>query len=156
LNTPWTKETNSLIESSRASWKKSPTRTIQARKIAERKTTTLATGSAVAGYQVEVSPTSLPLSSLKSWHRSSTLQLLSQSTGGRRKRHLYFVDESSLATRRGNEFLHRLHDRDRVIFVANPAAPGGGSSRPLAMQKQDANGKVDEIIGRKIRAQGSG
>jgi ATP-dependent exoDNAse (exonuclease V) alpha subunit len=83
------------------------------------------------GYEVEgFAPTSRAAKQLQeAGIRAETLQhLLAQGQridGGISR--LYFVDESSLAsTKQVNQFLRRLHDFDRVIFVGDTRQHQGG------------------------------
>jgi ATP-dependent exoDNAse (exonuclease V) alpha subunit len=76
------------------------------------------------GYRVKgLAPTSRAAQQLEeAGIRSSTLQrhLARSHAANDGGRHLYVVDESSLAsTRQVNEFLHRLQGGDRVIFVGD-------------------------------------
>jgi len=108
------------------------------------------------GYQVEgFAPTSRAAHQLEdaSIH-SSTLQhhlAKSQTDGG--GRHLYVVDESSLAsTRQVNDFLHRLQERDRVIFVGDTRQHQGVEAGRPFQQLQEAGMRtahLDEIIRQK-------
>jgi len=68
-------------------------------------------------------------------------------------RHLYIVDESSLAsTRQVNEFLRKLKEQDRVIFVGDTRQHHGVEARRPFQQLQEAGmhrAHLDKIIRQK-------
>ena len=108
------------------------------------------------GYQVEGSaPTSRAAQQLEeAGIHSSTLQHhLARSQRDDGQRHLYIVDESSLAsTRQVNEFLHRLQEQDRVIFVGDTHQHQGVEAGRPFQQLQEAGmhtEHLDEIIRQK-------
>lgn len=106
------------------------------------------------GYQVEgLAPTSRATQQLEdAGIRSDTLQhYLAQShTNDKHERHLYVVDESSLAsTRQVNDFLNRLGKNDRVIFVGDTRQHQGVEAGRPFQQFQEAGmqtAHLDEII----------
>ncbi len=106
------------------------------------------------GYQVEgFAPTSRATQQLEdAGIRSTTLQhhLAQGYKAEDSERHLYFVDESSLAsTKQVNEFLHRLHEYDRVIFVGDTRQHQGVEAGRPFEQLQEAGMKtsrLEEII----------
>jgi conjugative relaxase-like TrwC/TraI family protein len=67
--------------------------------------------------------------------------------------HLYVLDESSLAsTRQVNDFLHRLHENDRVIFVGDTRQHQGVEAGRPFQQLQEAGMltvQLDEIVRQK-------
>jgi conjugative relaxase-like TrwC/TraI family protein len=67
--------------------------------------------------------------------------------------HLYVLDESSLAsTRQANDFLHRLHENDRVIFVGDTRQHQGVDAGRPFQQLQEAGmltAQLDEIVRQK-------
>jgi len=69
------------------------------------------------------------------------------------QKHLYIVDESSLAsTRQVNEFLHQLQEGDRVIFVGDSRQHQGVEAGRPFQQLQDAGlrtAHLDEIVRQK-------
>jgi len=87
--------------------------------------------------------------------RASTLQHHLARSGGNSsgERHLYIIDESSLAsTRQMNEFLRRLHQDDRVIFVGDTRQHQGVEAGRPFQQLQEAGmhtAHLDEIIRQK-------
>jgi conjugative relaxase-like TrwC/TraI family protein len=108
------------------------------------------------GYQVEgLAPTSRAAQQLEdAGIHSSTLQhhlARSHTDGG--GRHLYVVDESSLAsTRQVNDFLHRLQEQDRVIFVGDTRQHQGVEAGRPFQQLQEGGmqtAHLDEIIRQK-------
>jgi ATP-dependent exoDNAse (exonuclease V) alpha subunit len=108
------------------------------------------------GYQVEgLAPTSRAAQQLEgAGIQSSTLQgHLARSDRNDGDRHLYIVDESSLAsTRQVNEFLRRLEERDRVIFVGDTRQHQGVEAGRPFQQLQEAGmhtANLDEIIRQK-------
>ncbi len=112
------------------------------------------------GYKVEgFAPTSRAAQQLgDAGIHSSTLQhhLARSHTDGSGERHLYVVDESSLATtRQVNEFLHRLQEQDRVIFVGDTRQHQGVEAGRPFQQLQEAGmhtAHLDEIIRQKDAA----
>jgi len=78
---------------------------------------------------------------------------LAQSHRDRGMRHLYIVDESSLAsTRQINEFMRRLEEQDRVIFVGDTHQHQGVEAGRPFQQLQEAGmhtAHLDEIIRQK-------
>ena len=68
-------------------------------------------------------------------------------------RHLYVLDESSLAsTRQVNDFLHRLHDNDRVLFVGDTRQHQGVEAGRPFQQLQETGmltAQLDEIVRQK-------
>ena len=108
------------------------------------------------GYQVEgLAPTSRAAHQLEeAGIHSSTLQRhLARSHRDDGDRHLYIVDESSLAsTRQVNEFLRRLEEQDRVIFVGDTRQHQGVEAGRPFQQLQEAGmhtAHLDEIIRQK-------
>ena len=108
------------------------------------------------GYQVEgLAPTSRAAQQLEeSGIGSSTLQHhLARSHRDDGERHLYIVDESSLAsTRQVNEFVHRLKEQDRVILVGDTRQHQGVEAGRPFQQLQEAGmhtAHLDEIIRQK-------
>jgi ATP-dependent exoDNAse (exonuclease V) alpha subunit len=108
------------------------------------------------GYRVEgLAPTSRAAQQLGlAGIPSSTLQgHLARSHRQDRDRHLYVVDESSLAsTRQVNEFLRRLEEQDRVIFVGDTRQHQGVEAGRPFQQLQEAGMQtayLDEIIRQK-------
>jgi ATP-dependent exoDNAse (exonuclease V) alpha subunit len=108
------------------------------------------------GYQVEgLAPTSRAAHQLEeAGIRSVTLQRhLTQSRHSDGERHLYIVDESSLAsTRQVNEFMRRLDERDRVIFVGDTRQHQGVEAGRPFQQLQEAGmhtAHLDQIIRQK-------
>ncbi|MGH9401998.1 MAG: AAA family ATPase, partial [Terriglobia bacterium] len=109
------------------------------------------------GYRVEgFAPTSRAAQQLEdSGIRSSTLQhyLAKGQTADDGQRRLYFVDESSLAsTKQVNEFLRRLHEYDRVIFVGDTRQHQGvEAGRPFEQLQESGmhTARLDEIIRQK-------
>ncbi len=108
------------------------------------------------GYQVEgLAPTSRAVQELEeAGIHSSTLQRhLPGWHRGHVERHLYIVDESSLAsTRQVNEFLRRLEEQDRVIFVGDTRQHQGVEAGRPFQQLQEAGmhtARLDEIIRQK-------
>jgi conjugative relaxase-like TrwC/TraI family protein len=108
------------------------------------------------GYQVEgLAPTSRAAQQLEeAGIHSSTLQgHLARSHRNDGDRHLYIVDESSLAsTRQVNEFLRRLEEQDRVIFVGDTRQHQGVEAGRPFQQLQEAGmqtAHLDEIIRQK-------
>ena len=84
-----------------------------------------------AGYTVEgFAPTSRAAYQLdEAGIRSTTLQhhLAQKEHAGVGGKHLYFVDESSLAsTQQVHDFFQRLNENDRVVFVGDPRQPRSG------------------------------
>ena len=124
------------------------------------KTTSLAALRQVAeqqGYQVEgLAPTSRAAQQLEeAGIDAHTLQ--HHLAGGQKaddgQRRLYFVDESSLAsTKQVNEFLTRLHARDRVIFVGDTRQHQGVEAGKPFEQLQEAGmhtAQLDQIVRQK-------
>jgi len=108
------------------------------------------------GYQVEgLAPTSRAAHQLgEAGIHSNTLQRhLAQSCHEHGERHLYIVDESSLAsTRQVNEFMRRLEEHDRVIFVGDTRQHQGVEAGRPFQQLQEAGmhtAHLDEIIRQK-------
>jgi conjugative relaxase-like TrwC/TraI family protein len=108
------------------------------------------------GYQVEgLAPTSRAVHQLEeAGIQSVTLQRhLTQSRNDDGERHLYIVDESSLAsTRQVNEFMRRLEEHDRVIFVGDTRQHQGVEAGRPFQQLQEAGmhtAHLDEIIRQK-------
>ena len=108
------------------------------------------------GYQVEgLAPTSRAAHQLEeAGIHSVTLQRhLTQSRHDDGERHLYIVDESSLAsTRQINEFVRRLEEHDRVIFVGDTRQHQGVEAGRPFQQLQEAGmhtAHLDEIIRQK-------
>ncbi len=106
------------------------------------------------GYEVEgFAPTSRAAQQLETAGiRSKTLQKFlaqgEQLDGGIRR--LYFVDESSLASsKQVNEFLRRLHDFDRVVFVGDTRQHQGVEAGQPFEQLQNVGmqtARLDHII----------
>jgi conjugative relaxase-like TrwC/TraI family protein len=108
------------------------------------------------GYQVEgLAPTSRAAHQLEEpGIHSSTLQRhLAGPHRDHAERHVYIVDESSLAsTRQVNEFLRRLEGKDRVIFVGDTRQHQGVEAGRPFQQLQEAGmhtAHLDEIIRQK-------
>jgi conjugative relaxase-like TrwC/TraI family protein len=108
------------------------------------------------GYQVEgLAPTSRATHQLEEADiKSHTLQhYLAQSRHSGAERHLYIVDESSLAsTRQVNEFMRRLEEHDRVLFVGDTRQHQGVEAGRPFQQLQEAGmhtAHLDEIIRQK-------
>ena len=108
------------------------------------------------GYQVKgLAPTSRAAHQLEEpGIHSSTLQRhLAGSHRDHAERHLYIVDESSLAsTRQINEFVHKLQEQDRVIFVGDTRQHQGVEAGRPFEQLQEAGmhtAHLDEIIRQK-------
>jgi ATP-dependent exoDNAse (exonuclease V) alpha subunit len=108
------------------------------------------------GYQVEgLAPTSRAAHQLEeAGIHSSTLQRhLAHPHQEHGERHLYIMDESSLAsTRQINEFVHRLQEQDRVIFVGDTRQHQGVEAGRPFQQLQEAGmhtAHLDEIIRQK-------
>ena len=109
------------------------------------------------GYQVDgLAPTSRAAQQLEdAGIRSNTLQyhLARSHANSSGQRHLYVVDESSLAsTRQVNDFLHRLHDQDRVLLVGDTRQHQGVEAGRPFQQLQEAGmhtARLDEIIRQK-------
>jgi conjugative relaxase-like TrwC/TraI family protein len=108
------------------------------------------------GYRVEgLAPTSRAAQQLEeAGINSATLQHhLARSHRDHGERHLYIVDESSLAsTRQINEFMHRLQEQDRVIFVGDTHQHQGVEAGRPFQQLQEAGmhtALLDEIIRQK-------
>ncbi len=106
------------------------------------------------GYQVEgLAPTSRAAQQLEeAGIHSDTLQhhLARSRTSDSEHRQLYVVDESSLAsTRQVNDFLNRLNQHDRVIFVGDARQHQGVEAGRPFQQFQEAGmqtAQLDEII----------
>jgi conjugative relaxase-like TrwC/TraI family protein len=124
------------------------------------KTTSLAAVREAAerqGYRAEgLAPTSRAAQQLgEAGIGSRTLQshLASGQKADDGQRHLYFVDESSLAsTRQVNEFLTRLNHRDRVIFVGDTRQHQGVEAGKPFEQLQQAGmhtAQLDQIVRQK-------
>ena len=126
------------------------------------KTTSLAAIRAAAereGYTVEgFAPTSRAAQKLEeSGVKSSTLQHhLAHSDNGEARaegRHLYIVDEASLAsTKQVNEFLHRLDSQDRVLLVGDTRQHEAVEAGRPYQQLQEAGmqtARLDEIVRQK-------
>lgn len=125
------------------------------------KTTTLAivrTAAESQGYSVEgLAPTSRAARQLgEAGVESGTLQgFLSRGTDreASEKKHLYFVDESSLAsTNQIREFLNRLGPQDRVLLIGDTRQHQGvEAGRPFEQLQQAGmqTAKLDEIIRQK-------
>jgi conjugative relaxase-like TrwC/TraI family protein len=108
------------------------------------------------GYQVAgLAPTSRAAQQLEeAGIHSSTLQgYLARAHRNDGDRHLYIVDESSLAsTRQVNKFLRRLEEQDRVIFVGDTRQHQGVEAGRPFQQLQEAGmqtAHLDEIIRQK-------
>jgi conjugative relaxase-like TrwC/TraI family protein len=108
------------------------------------------------GYQVEgLAPTSRAAQQLEeAGIHSGTLQgYLARSHRDDGDRHLYIVDESSLAsTRQVSEFLRKLQEQDRVIFVGDTHQHQGVEAGRPFQQLQEAGMRtahLDEIIRQK-------
>jgi conjugative relaxase-like TrwC/TraI family protein len=108
------------------------------------------------GYHVEgLAPTSRAAHQLEeAGIHSITLQRhLAHAHRDHGERHLYVVDESSLAsTRQVNAFLHRLKEQDRVIFVGDTRQHQGVEAGLPFQQLQEAGMRtahLDEIIRQK-------
>jgi ATP-dependent exoDNAse (exonuclease V) alpha subunit len=109
------------------------------------------------GYQVEgLAPTSRAAQQLEdAGIASCTLQhhLARSSRSQRSQKHLYIVDESSLAsTRQVKEFLHRLEERDRVLFVGDSRQHQSVEAGRPFQQLQEAGlhtAHLDEIVRQK-------
>jgi conjugative relaxase-like TrwC/TraI family protein len=108
------------------------------------------------GFQVEgLAPTSRAAQQLEeAGIQSSTLQgHLARSHRDDGDRHLFIVDESSLAsTRQINDFLRRLEEQDRVIFVGDTRQHEGVEAGRPFQQLQEAGmqtAHLDEIIRQK-------
>jgi conjugative relaxase-like TrwC/TraI family protein len=111
------------------------------------------------GYQVEgLAPTSRAAHQLEeAGIHSITLQ---RHLAGRHRdhgdRHLYIADESSLAsTRQINEFMRRLEEQDRVLFVGDTRQHQGVEAGRPFQQLQEARmhtAHLDEIIRQKDSA----
>ena len=108
------------------------------------------------GYQVEgLAPTSRAVHQLEeAGIHSVTLQgHLAGSHREHSERHLYILDESSLAsTRQINQFVHRLQEQDRVIFVGDTRQHQGVEAGRPFQQLQEAGmhtAHLDEIIRQK-------
>ena len=108
------------------------------------------------GYQVEgLAPTSRAAHQLEeAGIHSVTLQRhLAASRRDHGERHLYIVDESSLAsTQQINEFVHRLQEHDRVIFVGDTRQHQGvEAGRPFQQLKEAGihTSRLGEIIRQK-------
>jgi len=121
------------------------------------KTTSLAAIRAAAeqqGYRVEgLAPTSRAAQQLEeAGITAHTLQqhLASGQKANDGQRHLYFVDESSLAsTKQVHEFLARLYVRDRVIFVGDTRQHQGVEAGKPFEQLQQAGmhtAQLDQIV----------
>jgi conjugative relaxase-like TrwC/TraI family protein len=123
------------------------------------KTTSLAAireAAARQGYQVAgLAPTSRAAHQLEdAGIQATTLQgHLAQSPHHDGNRHLYIVDESSLAsTRQVNEFLRRLEQQDRVILAGDTRQHQGVEAGRPFQQLQEAGmqtAHLDEIIRQK-------
>ena len=109
------------------------------------------------GYEVKgFAPTSRAAHQLETAGiHSDTLQhFLARSHGhDSASRHLYVLDESSLAsTRQVNDFLHRLHENDRVLFVGDTRQHQGVEAGRPFQQLQEAGmltAQLDEIVRQK-------
>lgn len=109
------------------------------------------------GYQVEgLAPTSRAAQQLEgAGITSCTLQhhLARSSQSQRSQKRLYIVDESSLASsRQVKEFLHRLEERDRVLFVGDSRQHQGVEAGRPFQQLQEAGlhtAHLDEIVRQK-------
>jgi len=125
------------------------------------KTTTLTVIRSAAerqGYQVEgLAPTSRAARQLnKAGMGAGTLQGFLVRTGNpdpREHKHLYFVDESSLAsTNQMREFLARIGPNDRVLLIGDTRQHQGVEAGRPFEQLQDAGirtAKLDEIVRQK-------
>ena len=124
------------------------------------KTTSLATIREAAereGYEVEgFAPTSRAAQKLaEAGIESSTLQRhLARSQEPREgQKHLYVLDESSLAsTKQMNQFLHRLHEQDRVLLVGDSRQHEAVEAGKPYQQLQEAGietARLDEIVRQK-------
>ena len=106
------------------------------------------------GYQVEgLAPTSRAAQQLEdAGIASCTLQhhLARSNRSQRGQKHLYIVDESSLASsRQVKEFLHRLEERDRVLFVGDSRQHQGVEAGRPFQQLQEAGlhtVHLDEVV----------
>jgi conjugative relaxase-like TrwC/TraI family protein len=109
------------------------------------------------GYKVEgFAPTSRAAQKLaEAGIESSTLQrhLVQSNDQHGAQKHLYVLDESSLAsTRQMNEFLHRLKDSDRVLLVGDVRQHQAFEAGTPYQQLQEAGiqtARLDEIIRQK-------
>jgi conjugative relaxase-like TrwC/TraI family protein len=109
------------------------------------------------GYKVEgFAPTSRAAHKLEeAGIESSTLQkYLQRGVEERRgEKHLYVLDESSLAsTKQMNEFLHRLNEHDRVLLVGDVRQHEAVEAGRPYQQLQDAGmhtARLDEIVRQK-------
>jgi conjugative relaxase-like TrwC/TraI family protein len=108
------------------------------------------------GYQVEgLAPTSRAAQQLEeaSIHSSTLQGHLARYDHNNGDRHLYIVDESSLAsTRQVNEFMQRVEKHDRVIFVGDTRQHQGVEAGRPFQQLQEAGmhtAHLDEIIRQK-------
>jgi conjugative relaxase-like TrwC/TraI family protein len=109
------------------------------------------------GYRVEgFAPTSRAAQKLAETRiESSTLQRhLARSQDPREgQRHLYVLDESSLAsTKQMNQFLHRLHDQDRVLLVGDSRQHEAVEAGKPYQQLREAGietARLDEIVRQK-------
>jgi conjugative relaxase-like TrwC/TraI family protein len=109
------------------------------------------------GYRVEgLAPTSRAAQQLEdAGIASCTLQhhLARSNRTQRGQKHLYIVDESSLASsRQVNAFLHRLEERDRVLFVGDSRQHQGVEAGRPFQQLQEAGlhtAHLDEIVRQK-------
>ena len=109
------------------------------------------------GYKVEgFAPTSRAAQKLEeAGIESSTLQkhLQRGEQEPRGEKHLYVLDESSLAsTKQMNEFLHRLNEHDRVLLVGDVRQHEAVEAGRPYQQLQDAGmhtARLDEIVRQK-------
>ncbi|HKV28026.1 MAG TPA: MobF family relaxase [Candidatus Acidoferrales bacterium] len=109
------------------------------------------------GYRVEgLAPTSRAAQKLaEAGIESSTLQrhLVQRDRNEDGQKHLYVLDESSLAsTRQMNEFFHRLKDHDRVLLVGDTRQHQAVEAGAPYQQLQEAGiqvARLDEIIRQK-------
>jgi conjugative relaxase-like TrwC/TraI family protein len=107
------------------------------------------------GYEVRgLAPTSRAAHKLaESGIESGTLQGQLVREQGVGQKRLYILDESSLAsTRQTNEFLHRMHDEDRVILVGDKRQHEAVEAGRPYRQLQEAGmqtARLDEIVRQK-------
>jgi conjugative relaxase-like TrwC/TraI family protein len=107
------------------------------------------------GYEVRgLAPTSRAAHKLgESGIESGTLQRHLRREDRVDKKRLYILDESSLAsTKQMNEFLHRTHDKDRVILVGDKRQHEAVEAGKPYQQLQEAGmqtARLDEIVRQK-------
>jgi ATP-dependent exoDNAse (exonuclease V) alpha subunit len=109
------------------------------------------------GYKVEgFAPTSRAAHQLReAGIEASTLQrhLVSMQDAHNERKHLYILDESSLASsKQMNQFLHRLMDRDRVLLVGDTRQHEAVEAGKPYQQLREAGigtARLDEIVRQK-------